>query len=328
MKNIYYVTVATQNEGSLDVQKRILSACSDFDYANNFTVLGFGQEWTGFLMKFDLLYEYFFSSECRQHRPDDIVVFADAFDVIYTRDTIAPIVDVFERANCELFICADGPFIVGRNNIDHGNVLVTEMRKYLYRRVFSTLYNDVCACSGGIIGRRWAMKEVLLFIKRNLERFRGDDQVALNVFLSSECVYDEFRDLFVSRADYCGGRKIRAKIDLDCLAFFNYYGGFGFTIAGPTADFFETLQWKLAENGFNHLPLFLHFPGEQSLAAVTKRICEANGWDVDPCCRSTSVSFKKIVHYMHFFSAEIVFLVSGTALLFFILKTQIIKKKT
>lgn len=64
----HIVTVATHKEGKL--QELI-----DNKFNSNITVLGMGQKWTGFKMKFELVLKY-----VNNLQDDDIVIFLDGFD--------------------------------------------------------------------------------------------------------------------------------------------------------------------------------------------------------------------------------------------------------
>lgn len=84
--NTEVVTVATHNEGTFE---KIINNNFDIDVK----VLGYGEKWTGFDMKFRLVYNYI------KNFPDDkIIIFIDGFDSIIN-GTIEQAENIFRKNN-------------------------------------------------------------------------------------------------------------------------------------------------------------------------------------------------------------------------------------
>lgn len=93
---LHIVTVATKNEGYFDY---LVQSCK----RNGATleVLGWGQEWKGFTMKFELMKKYL---EKLPH--DDIVCFVDGYDVIIL-EPVEKIEKLFRESGKEIIVSRD-----------------------------------------------------------------------------------------------------------------------------------------------------------------------------------------------------------------------------
>lgn len=76
MEDLHIVTVATKSEYYFPYLKE---SCKR--HGKELTVLGYGQKWTGFTMKFRLMIDYL-----KKLKSSDIVCFIDGYDVICTRN--------------------------------------------------------------------------------------------------------------------------------------------------------------------------------------------------------------------------------------------------
>ena len=67
------ISVATHSENYFPTLVNSLRHASA-----NYEILGFGQEWTGFTMKFDLMIEWL-----KKQKEDEVVMFMDGFDTFF-----------------------------------------------------------------------------------------------------------------------------------------------------------------------------------------------------------------------------------------------------
>ena len=140
----HLITVATQNVGRFE--ELIHNA-----YDTNVIVLGMGQKWTGFRMKFELVFEYINSL------PDDaIVIFVDGYDSTINKDpSIA--VNIFKNKGYKMLISKD----------------FDSISDLLRNQVFG-FCNNIPVNSGLYMGYVYYLKQ---FIKESLKFKCNDDQV-------------------------------------------------------------------------------------------------------------------------------------------------------
>tara|TARA_B100000900_G_scaffold146980_1_gene124680 strand:+ start:1421 stop:2158 length:738 start_codon:yes stop_codon:yes gene_type:complete len=94
--NTEVITVATHNEGTFE---KIIN--NKFDI--NVKVLGYGEKWTGFDMKYTLVYNYI------KNLPEDkIIIFIDGFDSIIN-GTIEEAENIFRKNNYKVLFSKDTP---------------------------------------------------------------------------------------------------------------------------------------------------------------------------------------------------------------------------
>ena len=90
------ITVATHYEGKLD-------ALINNDYNAHITVLGMGKKWTGFRMKYELIYDYIKSMD-----DNKIIIFLDGFDSAIVNDP-SKAIQKFKSKNYKLLFSEDPP---------------------------------------------------------------------------------------------------------------------------------------------------------------------------------------------------------------------------
>jgi hypothetical protein len=96
MNNLHIITVATKNDGYYNALKQ-----SAINNNINLITLGFGQKWTGFMLKFNLIKDYL-----NQLNDNDIVGFVDAYDVLILQDTNI-IINKFKSFNSPIILSKD-----------------------------------------------------------------------------------------------------------------------------------------------------------------------------------------------------------------------------
>lgn len=97
INNLHIITIATEPKYYFDYLKQ---SCEK--NGKNLEVLGFGEEWKGFLWRFLLILDYI-----KKLKPDDIVCFVDGYDVICVRD-LSELKDEFlkirRREKCKIIV--------------------------------------------------------------------------------------------------------------------------------------------------------------------------------------------------------------------------------
>jgi hypothetical protein len=163
------VTVATHNEGKLN---EIL----DNKYVP-VTVLGYGERWTGFKMKYELMYEYI-------EKMDDnkIIIFLDGFDSeILKHPSIA--VEKFKEKGYKILFSRE-----------YSGVLLDKMASM----VFTSCGDGIALNSGLYMGY---VKYLKLFFSYNLSQTCKDDQRTANQscsqlkFISIDKDFDIFQNI-------------------------------------------------------------------------------------------------------------------------------------
>lgn len=143
------VTVATHSEGTFD-------NLINNDYNIKVKVLGFGKKWTGFNMKFKLVYDYI-----KNLNDDKIIIFIDAFDS-EINGTIEKAERIFKKNNYKILLSEDNPPIPN----------------YLYSLLpWTTCKNNHMGNSGLYMGY---VKYLKIMLKSILKKKCKDDQVNLN----------------------------------------------------------------------------------------------------------------------------------------------------
>ena len=93
--NIHIVTVATSEEGYM---KWLKQSCER--HGTNLVVLGFGEKWEGYTMKYNLLLNYI-----KNLPKNDIICFVDAYDVLMLQN-IKILKERFLSLNVKKIVCA------------------------------------------------------------------------------------------------------------------------------------------------------------------------------------------------------------------------------
>ena len=143
--NTEVVTVATHNEGTFE---KIINNNFDIDVK----VLGYGEKWTGFDMKFRLVYNYI------KNFPDNkIIIFIDGFDSIIN-GTIEQAENIFRKNNYKA-------------------VFSNCYQEYIAHLVFPSCRGNNIANSGLYMGY---VKYLKIILNDILNKKCKDDQVNLN----------------------------------------------------------------------------------------------------------------------------------------------------
>ena len=165
------VTVATHNEGKLD------------ELINNelnipVTVLGMGKKWTGFRMKYELMYEHIQSMD-----DNKIIIFLDGFDSNIVRHP-SNAIQKFQEKNAKLLFSKD---------LENQGISLKMQSK-----VFTPCKNNVILNSGMYMGY---VKYLKPFYKYTLSQTCKDDQRNANKscrhfdFISIDIEYEIFHNV-------------------------------------------------------------------------------------------------------------------------------------
>ena len=148
--NTEVITVATHKEGYLD---NIINN----DYNIKVNVLGMGKKWTGFKMKYELVYNYIKNLD-----DNKLIIFIDGFDS-HINGSINKAVDIFKKHNYKVLFSKDNTSdIIGQ---------------FLSKKIFSSCYGDTIANTGLYMGYVKYLKKLLSFF---LQVKCKDDQVSFN----------------------------------------------------------------------------------------------------------------------------------------------------
>jgi hypothetical protein len=168
---MHIVTVATKNEGYFDC---LLQSCKR--YGAKLEVLGWGQKWQGFTMKFMLMKQYL-----EKLSDDDIVCFIDAYDVILLRS-----IDELEKQ----FVNSGKKIIVAKDD-DNINVFL---------RLYFGACKNTSINSGTYIGYVKYLKSLLKTIhsNHNLKEEKDDQMILTKVCNETDDIsIDVNRDFFI-----------------------------------------------------------------------------------------------------------------------------------
>jgi hypothetical protein len=151
----HVLTFATHKEGTFD------------DIINNkfnipIKVLGYGQKWTGFRMKFDYVYDYI-----QDLNDNEIVFFIDGFDS-YINGDLDVAVERFNNMNETVVFSLQCPISA---------IFPLELNKILVKNAFGSCHNGLIANSGLYVGY---VKYLKIFLKEAVLQKCNDDQRNLN----------------------------------------------------------------------------------------------------------------------------------------------------
>lgn len=173
------ITIGTENNGYYDILKQ---SCKKNDI--NLINLGQGKQWTGFIMRFELLNKYLENVDDKQ-----IVLFIDAYDVIVLKDK-SEIIKKFKKFN---------------KNIVFGNQSGFFPNLTFYN-CKGNVYN-----AGSYIGYAKYIKQLLniIYNKDIIKKVNNDDQQLLNyccnnnkIFFTENTTCDVNNDIFyITSAD-------------------------------------------------------------------------------------------------------------------------------
>lgn len=160
------VTIATHNERMFNIFKE-----SAEKHGHDLVVLGFGQKWRGFTMRYELMLEYLNKID-----DNEIVMHADAFDSLVLSGP-----DEIEK-NFKKF---NKPIIFGvekfYNNFFNRWMLEKVPAKCFYKDDFIFYING-----GSYIGYNKHLKNLLkILIKKSIKSNNTDDQIIINEYFSN-----------------------------------------------------------------------------------------------------------------------------------------------
>jgi hypothetical protein len=226
MSNFHILTLATKNDGYYNALVKSAKK-NNIDLVT----LGFGQKWSGFTMKINLINEYLKSL------PDnDIVVISDAYDVILLQNA-SNILKKFKSFNKPIVISKDA----------QGNFIFSYMQSKVYKKC-----NNVQICAGLYMGYVWAIKLLYSEMCKNnncIENNKDDQMMLTNV-----CNNNDFFNKYID-------------IDNNYLIFYTTVGsGFSFTYSPDSNS--DIINNKLIINNTNQEPSFVHGPNYTKLDLI------------------------------------------------------------
>jgi hypothetical protein len=153
------VTVATNAD-------RYFNSLVDSAKKNNIEliVLGFGQKWQGFVWKFILMIDYLKNAD-----PNEIILFIDAYDVIFIQDG-----KNIENKFLEIKKRADFKILFGIDQIPSNYI-----HKYMYNKVFNSTKNPNRINTGVYMGYAKDIYDILYNIHINNTTKETDDQILI-----------------------------------------------------------------------------------------------------------------------------------------------------
>jgi hypothetical protein len=226
MSNFHILTLATKNDG-------YYNALVESAKKNNIDLvtLGFGQKWSGFTMKINLINKYL------ESLPDnDIVVISDAYDVILLQNA-SKILKKFKSFNKPIVISRDA----------QGNFIFSYMQSKVYKKC-----NNVQICAGLYMGYVWAIKLLYSDMCKNnncIENNKDDQMMLTNV-----CNNNDFFNKYID-------------IDNDYIIFYTTVGSGFSSIYSPDSNS-DIINNKLIINNTNQEPSFVHGPNYTKLDLI------------------------------------------------------------
>ena len=133
MNNIEIITVATHNEGNLE-------ELINNEFNEKIKVLGYGQKWYGFKMKFDLVYDYI-----KEKDDDTIIIFLDGFDTIINKNPKLA-VKQFKENDYKLLFSSEPNTVFANlffSNRLHDNNLINSGMYMGYVKYLKILFNEI-----------------------------------------------------------------------------------------------------------------------------------------------------------------------------------------
>ena len=229
------VTVATHPD-------RYFNSLLDSAKKNNIdiTVLGMGQKWQGFKWKLTLMKDFL-----KNNKPDEIIVFIDAFDVIFLQD-LKKLKDEFIKAkklhDFKIFIGVDSD-------------LESPIFQYSYDKIFMVKNNPYRLNAGVYIGYAKDILDVIEEIDRtNVENITDDQVLLVKEYIRNPKTFyfDTKRTVILNQF----GNIIDGKIDLKKY-------GYKFEVK-------DGKTMLLNEN--NESPVILHAPGNGNIDEIVEKM--------------------------------------------------------
>lgn len=182
MKRMKLVTVATHHGGYFSFLKK---SCQRYDA--DLIILGWGQKWTGFSMKFKLMIDFL-----KNVPPDELVCFIDAYDVILLRP-----LDELEEFFRMFYKTMGSKIIIG---CDKAHWATHILSSHVFGKVHGKVLN-----SGTYIG---FAKDLYAIISNSYHELCNDDQILLNEYaiLHSHDVHIDSDSLFFLTINHPLGR--------------------------------------------------------------------------------------------------------------------------
>lgn len=188
------VTVATHTEG-------LLNELLQNPYGIHVNVLGFGQIWTGFKMKFELVYNHI------KDLPDEtIIIFIDGFDSTIN-GSADEAVRRFKEMNCKVLFS---------QTLDNF---------YLDKMVFPTCKNNITINTGIYMGY---VKYLKVLLAESLTKTCKDDQVIVNKLCKQFDFIDIDTNDYIFKNVY-NTRDMKKEIESSNAIFYSQPGTFSFS---------------------------------------------------------------------------------------------------
>ena len=155
------ITIGTENKGYYSI---LQESCKKNNI--NLINIGWGKEWKGFTMRYELLNEYLNNID-----DDKIILFIDAYDVIILKDK-NKIINTFKKFNKNIVFGDQSSFIT----------------KFFFFNCNNYVYN-----AGSYIGYAKYIKKLINIINDNeiIKKYNNDDQQVLN-YKCNENKYNKF----------------------------------------------------------------------------------------------------------------------------------------
>ena len=162
MNLLHIVTVGTDISGYYNI---LMDSCNRLKL--NIVNIGLNKKWTGFTMRFSLLYEYL-----QQLKDNDIILFTDAYDVIFLEN---------EKDILNKFYQFNKPIVFGDQSGPLSDYTMLTC-------------NQHHLCGGSYIGYVKYIKQLLNIIYNPdiYETFHNDDQLVLNYICQNHSFFDKY----------------------------------------------------------------------------------------------------------------------------------------
>lgn len=226
LHDLHIVTVATESKYYFPF---LVQSCRR--YGKELEVLGYGQKWEGFSMKFKLMIEYLETLD-----DDDIVCFIDGHDVICTRN-----LNELKNTFLKLYFEKKCKIIVGYDNNNHTNFI----NKLIVKMYFGTC-NNLSLNSGTYIGLTKDLLQMLKQIRNYNCKNEADDQILMTKYCSSNLssVYiDNNNEIFLTLDKPLN--EIDNLVDIDENYRLSYNDNFPFFLHAPGSTYLDNILKRL-----------------------------------------------------------------------------------
>lgn len=289
---VQVVTVATHSQGYLQSLKWCLARAGSHEFIR-FVELGRGQKWRNYCDKIRLLDEFLTGrkeSEQDGETEEDLVIFCDAYDVLYDhRRDFERLVHIFEASGADLLFSV---------------VDVSRLNRVIQKCAHKILAcldvsKSSLTCNGGLyMGRRRALRVLMREIRvRKSEQI--DDERCINQILNESCISSQLMKSSVGFAHFeirIREQVLNVALDVDSLVFHNS--------PAPISPLSLVRTFAAEPTTFERgQAFFYHFIGNQNL----DDLCAYEGIWRPECVGNCEIYGKadKLSHYLKFFNAEI-----------------------